>query len=133
MTRRPYIPTTSDIARRERVYLDKPGTYLTRLGKDKPEVPALVTYGPTPDPSDPANEMDRTPWFCLYVVGLLHRKPALFPDWTLTGKPIDRDEYDLRLAQYEWDLLYAPDSPQAQIDKPINLRTMSPRDLLRGS
>ena len=130
MTRRPYIETAHDRARKARVWLDQPGLYAITLVKGAVEVPVEVRCEPTPDPGDPDNAMDRSAWWSIILAdGTVHRGPHLFPNWSITGRRIDRAEYDYLKADRQWAAAHGPHLPEATPDRPVDLASMDPATL----
>lgn len=106
----------------------EPGFYRVRLVRGGPWVAAQIILAPTPDPWVPDNPMDRPCYWSVVVNGEPSKLTEMVPDkdvWKVYewGERIDRETYDLMLAQAEWDRKYDPASPLANPDKRVDLRS----------
>ena len=77
-----------------KLYTDKPvaGFYKRRLVKGGPWVGVELKLAPSADPSDPSNEMDRSPRWQALVCGV---EADPYETWiSCCSHPISKDEYD---------------------------------------
>lgn len=97
------------------------GLYRLRLRSGAVYSAIRIWHGQPLDPVT-GEEMDRSPRWCALANG----EPVMFFDriWpACTAEPIDRQEYDYLIATYEWGKTNAPDSPQANPHRKVNLLT----------
>lgn len=126
-SRRPYISSVSDQARRARVYCDKPGIYAVRLVKNGTEAALRLTYEPAPDPATGEINLDRSHWWRVFINGREVGDPSLQPPTTLyIGRPVEQWEYDFILADHAWAQQNDPHSPEADPYRGKDLRTARP-------
>lgn len=124
MARRPYVPTASDLARRERIYCDKPGLYAVRLIRGGVEVALKVTHEPTRDPES-GESLDRSFYWSVYASGKLVGEPTIHvPTRLYIGRAIDQAEYDFLVADRNWAAEYAPETPEAQPTQRLSLASI---------
>lgn len=124
MSRQPYHPGTSDHARRQRVYCDKPGTYAVTLIKGGAEVPLRIIHAP---PNDPETDepLDRSWYWRTIVNGQEYGEPSIQPPAKLwIGREISETEYRYMLEDRRWAATHAPHLPEAQPEKRVDLRMM---------
>lgn len=97
------------------------GYYRTRLVRGGIFCPVKIWHGPPNDP-ETGEPLDRSwRWQCLVGGELidLHRV------WPWCGRhPIDETEYTLMLERAKWAAKYAPQSPEAQPRKPVDISTV---------
>lgn len=110
--------------------LDKPepGYYRMRLVKGGALVACAIVYGPPNDP-ETGEPLDRSwRWSALIdgqEAGEPDHQPTANIEWIWTsGEQIDRETYDLMLAQATWDRTYAPKAPAATPRRAIPLNDM---------
>ncbi len=98
-----------------------PGFWLLRQVKGGPLVPAaIVVLRTTAEPDEPDNIMDRSPFIAAFIAG----EPVGLDDvWFRRGEAITKREYEFRVADLRWAQQHAPDEPQAQPRKRIDLMT----------
>lgn len=134
MKRTPYIPSARDRARRDedaqfgKRFVGQPtvGFYRLRLVKGGPFVGARILYGPTPDPDDADNVMDRSPLWRGEVDGALEPNPSPQPTdavWRIyeRGERIDEATFRFLLAEADWCRSHRPDEPIADPRRPIDM------------
>lgn len=124
--RRPYQPTTSDHARRMRVYCDHPGTFAVRLIKNGPEVPMKITYAPPNDP-ETGETLDRSWYWRTVLNGKEYGEPSIQPPAKLwIGREISDAEYRFMLEDRRWAQQNAPHLPEANPTQRPDPRKMEP-------
>jgi hypothetical protein len=128
VTRKPYVPTASDAARRARVYLDVPGKFAVTLCRGGLDVAAEVRFGPTADPYFPENEMNERPhYFSLWIDDGGFRcveGPALQVCWLKSGRPISDAEFHWLLEDRAWARSYSTDSPEANTKRAVDVNLL---------
>lgn len=111
----------------------RPGYWLVRARTGPrqwgPLVPAAIVVVRTEaEPDEPDNAMDRSPFFAAFVAGQpvsvwsLQQETHTFGERIYrTEQVIGRAEYEYRLADLRWAQEHAPDEPQAQPHKTLDL------------
>lgn len=102
----------------------QPGFWLVRLGKGTPPSPACIRWcETTAEPDEPDNEMERSPFLAAFI----HEMPvAMGRVWDWRGQPITEQEYRYRCALTDWAQKHAPDLPEAEPTKRVNLAQAAP-------
>lgn len=112
------IPIESDERWRR---MDRPqeGFWLVRQVKGGPRVPAaIMVVHTTQEPGEPGNLMERSPFVAAFVAG---EPVAVDVVWLHRGESITEADYNFRVADIEWAKEHAPDEPQAQPRRRIDL------------
>ena len=111
----------------------RPGYWLVRARTGPRQwgalVPAAIMLVQTKaEPGEPENIMDRSPFVAAFVAGepvsiySLQQETHTFGERIYrTEKVIDRAEHDYRVADLRWAQEHAPDEPQAQPHKTLDL------------
>jgi hypothetical protein len=95
-----------------------PGYYRHKLHSDGHAVGVEIRFGPPLDP-ETGEELDRSPRAQAFVNGTYTEMDEV---WPRCGRhPITKDEHDHLVALQQWGLENAPDSPQANPRKPVDL------------
>jgi hypothetical protein len=103
----------------------QPGTYWTRLVRNGPRVPVMICVMAAVDPE--TNEpLDRSPTMLCLVAGE-DRTADIMDIWTrCAGNQITADDYHLMMAQMSWAIEHAPDHPDANPRRPVDVRKTPP-------
>lgn len=112
-------------------YIIGPLFYAIRLVRGGPRVPCKVWYG---RPSDPETSelLDRSPrWHCeangallddpFQVVHLIGDQPPI-----VKGEEINEEEYKYMLEVKDWAVQHAPDEPEANPRRKVDLGKIKP-------
>lgn len=110
---------------RRRVDQPQAGLYAVRMRKGAVEVAARITYEPLRDP-ETGEKLDRSYYFAAEINGEPDPDPQPEPNdrvWRVYefGRRIERAEYDFLLADRAWAAEHAPELPEADPTKPIDL------------
>lgn len=96
------------------------GYYRMRLRKGGMHVAVRIWYGPPLDP-ETGEEMDRSWRFQAEINGRYDEIDRVWP--TCAGDPIDEAEARYLIERQRWGEANAPDSPQANPHRKVNLLT----------
>ena len=100
------------------------GYWLVKLVKNGPRVPACIRRVETRvEPGEPANRMERSAFLAAFING---EPVAIDRVWEVRGEPISRQEHDYRVAVTDWAIKHAPDEPEAEPTKRIDLNALPP-------
>lgn len=101
---------------------DKPvaGYFKTRLRSGAVFVGVRIWFGPPHDP-DTGEEMDRSHRWQAECNGRYVELEEVWP--RCAGERVDRDEYEYLCRLQEWGEEFAPDSPQANPHRKVDLLT----------
>lgn len=111
-------PPTADASPRR---MDKPecGYWLVRQIKGGPRTPASIQVVHTLyEPGEAGNRMERSPFLAAFIAG---EPVALDEVWLRRGDPITKEDYEFRVADLRWSREHAPDEPQANPRKAVDL------------
>ena len=102
----------------------EPGYWLTRLVRGGIEVPAaIIRHHTTAEPGEPGNPMERSPFLAAHLNGeVVH----LHQVWERRGREITSAEYEYRLRVKTWATAHAPEAPEANADRQMDLNLLPP-------
>lgn len=105
----------------------EPGFYKRRLRAGGAWVPVHIWFGPTPDPDDPNNPMDRSPCWQVEVNGELIDSAEHLDTWThCAGNRISETEYFWMLTLKCWAERYKVGDPAGEPTARIDYNRMPP-------
>jgi hypothetical protein len=114
-----------------RISCPVPGHYRMRLVKRGPYVPAAIRLPCPMVPAGPGSGADPVDW-CRpldrprHPVGEIDGRPVPAHDVWLYAEPVDAAEYQYLREIREWAAACAPDAPEANPRRAIDLRTEPP-------
>lgn len=105
---------------------------IQRRRADRVDVPVRIWFGPPLDP-ETLEEMDRSPRWQIDIAGVPFDEPLYFGGMTISSlidfwpackrEPIDRAEYDYRVARTNWAIANDPDDAFATVGGRIDPMT----------